>query len=37
MSECQQRILAGKPKKPRILGEALSFRPMTYPQNTTIR
>ena len=36
MSECQQRILAGIREKLSVLDETLSFRPMTYPENTII-
>ena len=37
MSECQQRILAGKLLEVSILDETFSFRRMTYRENTTIR
>ena len=37
MSECQQRILARKPEKLSVLNETLSFRQMTYREDTTIR
>ena len=37
MSECHQRILAGKPQKLSVSDETLSFRQMTYRENTTIR
>ena len=37
MSECQQRILAGKRGKLSILDQTFSFRQMTYPENTIIR
>ena len=36
MSEYQQRILAGIREKLSVLDETLSFRQMTYPQNTII-
>ena len=37
MSECQQGIVAGKTPKLSVWDEILSFRPMTCPENTTIR